>query len=159
MFTQGRRAGLLWQPIALGRACSLGRRSQPAPWAQPGAGLSSCLWQVQLFTLPFKNVGKNAVRSPWKKELILGTKNLQTGHVSNVKVCTFECISEKFLGFRPVPGCVVRKSGGLNLCSQVQQRGFSESWQCLVPLLCMAQLQFHAVLGCTQGCGSQQQVA
>lgn len=39
-----------------------------------------------------------------------------------------------------------------NLCSQVQQRGYSKSWRCLVPLLCMDQLQFPVVLGCTQGC-------
>lgn len=146
MFTQGRRAGLLWQAIALGR------RGRPASWAELGAGLSSCLWLVQLFTHHFQNMERNGVRSPWKKGLILSTKHLQIGHVSNVKVHTFECISEEFLGFRPVPGSVVRKPGGSNLCSQVQQRGYSKSWRCLVPLLCMDQLQFPVVLGCTQGC-------
>lgn len=67
-------------------------------------------------------MGKNTVYRPWKKGLILGTKPLQPGCVSSLKVHTPEYFPKEVLGIRPVPGSVVGKPGGHGILARGYNR-------------------------------------
>lgn len=66
MFTQGRRADLLWQPIALGRARSFGKGEADLCYRQTRSRAPPRPWQVGGFSLHCK-MKENAVGSPWNR--------------------------------------------------------------------------------------------